>query len=341
MTLRITIVATVVALAFLTPTTAVGTDSPFMRGVVVSCPRWGPIWGSPAMSQSLEELASLGVNWVAIHPYGWLKPEGSIRFEPANDLTFLTRATEIAAEVGIQLFWKPHLGYWGSFSHRGAIDFGDDPAAWGRFFRDYENFIVDQARFAEAAGVTVFAVGVELEGTVHYEDLWRRIISRVRQVYNGRIVYAANWDRIQTVPFWDAVDLLGVHAYFPLSDEDDPDLAALNRGWDLALGELEHISRSTGKPVLVAEVGYNTSPDAARTPWAYESVHSASANSLRARLIDLAITRLEQEEFIEGMFWWKWMPGEGRKRNFSMRDEEALTALRQRWAPAQRPTTAK
>jgi hypothetical protein len=293
------------------------------------------------MAESLAELDSLGVNWVAIHPYGWLKADGSIRFEPASELTFLERAVELAASAGIEMFWKPHLGYWGTFSHRGAIDFGDDPAAWARFFRHYEAFIVDQAKFAESAGVGLFAVGVELEGTLRYEDLWRRIIASVRRVYNGQIVYAANWDRMDAVPFWDAVDLLGVHAYFPLSEDENPDTEALYRGWDRPLADLERLSSRTGKQVLVAEIGYNTSPDAARTPWDYATVDSDAARSLRSRLIDAAISRLERAEFIDGLFWWKWMPGNGRGRNFAMRDSEAKDVLQRHWAPPRGAATAQ
>jgi hypothetical protein len=158
---------------------ATTSESPFMRGMVVSCPRAGQIWGSPEMAETLRELTSLGVGWVAIHPYGWVKNDGSVRFQPAADLPFLAKAVALADGAGMELFWKPHLGYWGSFPHRGAIDFGENPAQWARFFREYEDFIVDQATFAEAAGVDLFAVGAELEGTVHYEDLWRRIICEV------------------------------------------------------------------------------------------------------------------------------------------------------------------
>ena len=323
------------------PTVAADDERPFMRGMVVSCPRAGQIWGTPEMAESLDQLDSLGVQWVAVHPYAWVKEDGSVRFEPAATLPFLGKSVDLAERAGIRMFWKPHLGYWGSFPYRGAIDFGESPTHWARFFREYEDFIVDQAKFAEAASVDLFAVGVELEGTAHYEDLWRRIIARVRDVYSGRIVYAANWDRLDDVPFWDAVDLLGVHAYFPLSQTDDPDRNSLYRGWDGPLAELEHLSRSIGKPVLVAEIGYNTSTDAARTPWAYESVHSEAARSLRGRLIDVAIERLEDTDFITGMFWWKWMPGNGRRRNFSMRDAEARVVLRRHWAPLPQRTTAR
>jgi hypothetical protein len=316
--------------------------APFMRGMVVSCPRWGPVWGSPAMAESLAQLSALGVDRVAIHPYGWIQADGSIQFRPTRELDFLRRAVELSRSAELPLFWKPHLGYWGTFAHRGAIDFGQRPAAWARFFRDYEDFIVDQARFAADAGVDLFAVGVELEGTVRFEEPWREIIRRVRKIYPGRIVYAANWDRLGEVPFWDAVDFVGVHAYFPLSDEVAPDRQTIARGWDRPLADLERLSRRTGKEVLIAEIGYNVSSDAARTPWTYETVDTEEARDLRLRLIEVAIQRLEGADFVAGMFWWKWMPGSAATRNFSMCADDARRILERQWGPkTPSPPTAR
>ena len=161
------------------------------------------------------------------------------------------------------------------------------------------------------------------------------MIAEVRKVFAGIIVYAANWDRLGQVPFWDAVDWIGVHAYFPLSVEDDPSRAALTAGWQPHLDELRVLSKTVGKPVLVAEVGYNTNPGAAREPWSYETVDSFESRALRVRLVDVAMERLSGEDFIRGMYWWKWMPGRTHfRRNFSMRDVGIKRVLRRRWGSA-------
>jgi hypothetical protein len=307
----------------------------FIKGMVVSCPRWGPIWGSDEMAESLSELGGLGVEWVAIHPYAWLQRDGSLDFEPAASLDFLTRAVELTEAAGIELFWKPHIGYWRTFRWRGDIQFGTDEAMWRRFFDDYLDFIVDQAAFAERAKVPLFAVGVELEQTTQREAEWRRIIAAVRRVYTGEIVYAANWDSLEKVPFWDAVDLIGVHAYFPLADGANPDRATLLRGWDRALQRVRQVARRSGNhQVIFAEIGYNRSSAAARTPWSYETEDSPIAVELQQRLIQVALERIPQEhDLIRGMFWWKWMPGVDRcGRNFCMRDPRTQETLRRYWS---------
>lgn len=137
---------------------AAADGEPFLRGMTVSCQGYGRIWGSGEMTETLAELSRLGVGWASIHPYAGVRRDGSVRFEPAARTGYLGRAVEMARAAAVELFWKPHLAYWGSFEWRGEIAFGDEEARWRRFFVGYQAFILDQARFAEAAMVPLFAV---------------------------------------------------------------------------------------------------------------------------------------------------------------------------------------
>ncbi len=324
------------AVALLRPLSAGDTAVPFafMRGMVVSCPRAGEIWGSPAMADALAELETLGVDWIAIHPYAWIGRSGEVRWRSIERSGYLARANDMVRGADLGLFWKPHLGYWGSFAWRGAIDF-ENEESWNLFFSGYRQFILDQARFAERVGAEIFAVGVELELTTHRPE-WPELIAEVRDVYSGRLTYAANWDRLDRVPFWDDLDLIGVHAYFPLSHSTSPSRDELEEGWTRALRRLSDVSAAHGDmPVFFAEIGYNRAPNAAAEPWEYRVDDSPAARELRRRLIELAIERMEREPLINGMFWWKWIPGPvGHDRDFSMKDEEARAALRGTWGSA-------
>ncbi|MEL7059797.1 MAG: hypothetical protein AAGN46_07195 [Acidobacteriota bacterium] len=306
--------------------------SDFLRGMTVSCPTWGPVWGSPAMADTLAELRALGVEWIALHPYAGVGRDGSVRARSAADLDFLDRAVDYARDADVQLFWKPHLAYWGSFEWRGAITFGDDAAAWRRFFDGYRAFIVDQARFAQAAGVPLFSIGLEYEETFGpHEAEWRRLITEVRAVYDGRLTYSANWDRVTEVPIWDAVDLIGVQFYYPLSHEPEPSDAALEAGWDRALAELRTLSERHAKPVLFTEIGYDTGPRVAAEPWATFGRASGADRALRRRLMELAMRRAPTADFVEGMFWWKWIPNRSGTRDFPMESADARDVLRAFW----------
>lgn len=315
--------------------------SPYpIRGMTVSCPWWGETWGSAHMAEALETLSGLGVGWAALHPYARIRRDGSLQFFPAADVEYLQKAVELARARGISLFWTPHLAYWGSFSWRGEIDFGADEAAWGRFFDDYERFIVDQARFAETAGVPLFSLGVELERTMHREKEWRRIIQAVRAVYRGKLTYSANWDGVSRVRFWDALDLIGVQAYFPLADASSPFPSSreIEARWRLHLGALTELSKKhQDRPLLFTELGFSRSTKAATEPWLPRVDAEPEVIELRRRLIETSLRVLEGEPRLVGLFFWKWIPGRvGHDRDFSMRDPEAIAALRARWVRPKR-----
>lgn len=313
----------------------------FMRGMTVSCPGAGQIWGSSAMRAALETLVPLGVDWVALHPYAWIGRDGEVRFRRAAETGYLDQAVAMARDAGISLFWKPHLGYWGSFEWRGKIQFGNDEAAWQRFFDGYQRFIVDQASFAAQHALPLFAVGVELEATMHREKEWREVIAAVRKVYSGTITYAPNWDGVERVPFWDALDLIGVQAYFPLSQAAAPTVDELVAGWQGPIDQLRELSgRHGGKKVVFTEIGYNRSEKAASEPWDYGVEDTAASRALRRNLIDASVQVTERDPLVAGIFWWKWMPGNVGRSNFSMRDEEAMAALRRAWgAPTDQPAS--
>ncbi len=318
------------------------TRDPFMRGMTVSCPGAGKIWGTSAMGATLDALTPLGVDWVALHPYAWIRRDGEVRFQPAAETGYLDRAVAMSRAAGISLFWKPHLGYWGSFEWRGEIAFGDDERAWQRFFADYKRFIVDHAAFAQRHELPLFAVGVELEATMHREKEWREVIAAVREVYSGTITYAPNWDGVERVPFWDALDLIGVQAYFPLSQSASPTVDELVAGWKGPMDQLRALSeRHDGKQVVFTEIGYNRSGRAASEPWSYDVEDSAASRALRRKLIDVSFEVTEREPLVAGIFWWKWMPGNAGRSDFSMRDEEALAALRRAWGTQSTQTTSQ
>lgn len=302
----------------------------FVRGVTISCPMYGEVWGRDAMREAIASVRGLGVDAVSIHPYARISRDGSVRFEPARDTGYLPRAATIVRDEKIAMLWKPHLAYWGSFEWRGAIEFRDE-ASWQRFFTSYEAWIVDQARFAAASDLPGFVVGTELDRTVHRPE-WLRIIERVRAEYGGRITYAANWDSVERVPFWDRLDYIGVQGYYPLGRGSSPSRAEVRVAWDAHLAGLGALSKRVGRPVLFTEVGFNRSLLAAEKPWAAEMVEAKAAVPLRRMLMEVTLEALHDAPFVAGAFWWKWMPGFAPwESDFAMTDPEAQDVLRSYW----------
>lgn len=313
----------------------VSREGGMMRGVVVSCYRNGPgEWDGPGMRPLLEELRGLGVDAIQVHPYARISSDGRVGYRRDAYTPATLTPIRLAKQRGMTALLKPHLAYWGSgFSWRGEVTFSDE-AHWAEFFRGYESFIVHQAELAEQAGADVFAVGTELHKTLGREADWRRVIAAVRGVYSGKLTYAANWDEQGDVPFWDAMDFVGVQFYYPLSEALPPSDEQLVAGWRKRLAELREVSAAHGKPVLLTELGYAVSEEAALRPWSDAAVGDrAAGHELKLRCMRVALQQIESEPTIAGVFLWKWFPG-GRDHSdeFVLQYDAMRDVIRGAWA---------
>lgn len=321
----------VFALVFLTNSTVYSqkTDTPFMKGVTVSCQGWGEEWSTPQMEQALDELQSMGVTWIALHPYAHLEDNGTIRYQ--KGLAYLALPLQWASERHMGVMLKPHLAYWGTrFSWRGDIAFQQD-AEWNRFFDHYRDWIVTMARVAQRYGVPILCIGLEYAQTLGHEAQWRRVIGAIREVYDGKLTYGANWDEYQQVRFWDALDYIGIQAYFPLTETPDPSPEQIERGWARVFGELTPFAQKTGRSVIFTEIGYDKHIKTAQEPWKPASDASDSARTQEVCL-KAALTVLPRYKVMAGLFLWKWFPGiPGAEENFILQTPEIKRIIRDLW----------
>lgn len=303
--------------------------------MTVSCPTWGWEWGSDAMVRTLEVVAADGVNWVAIHPYAQIRADGSVsarHLGPDQPTDWLTRPITEAHARGMKVMVVPHLAHWGSpFSWRGAIRF-EDPVARARFFEEYGRFVRDLAATVRDADALV--VGSELDGTIDSEAEWRALITELRTTFPGPLTYASNWDAFERVPFWDAVDAIGIQAYFPLVKGPDgapPTREALDAGWAAVMARVRALHERTGKHVVFTELGYDATVGAAREPWA-SGPRSAEGEAVQRACLQAALAAVEREPSVVGAFLWKWFPGEAQVGDFRMSDPAARAVIREAWA---------
>jgi hypothetical protein len=288
---------------------AAETRPPFYKGMTVSCQTWGIEWQMPEMESTIDELKSLGINSIAIHPYAQIREDGHVVSgrRSGGSTAHITTPLRWARERGMSAMLIPHIAYWGTkFSWRGEVNFVT-PDEWDRFFADYETWIVQMATIAESEQAAIFCVGLEFTYPQKYEERWRKIIAAVRAVYHGKITYGANWNEYADVKFWDALDYVGVLAYFPLTKATDPGSAEIAAAWEKRCAELEKFSEQTGRQFLFVEIGYNESALAAAQPWAFKT-GGEHASEIQQRCIDVALDLPTHHPFLAGMFWWKWFP---------------------------------
>jgi hypothetical protein len=281
---------------------------PYMKGMTVSCQTWGYEWATPEMKETMQELKSLGINWISIHPYARVSSNGHVRFPADQPNDHITTPLRWGEELEIQVMLKPHLAYWGTkFKWRGDIKFATH-LEWKTFFKDYMIWIVSMAEIAENNGAQIFCIGAELTHSIRYEKEWRLIINAVRDVYKGKLTYAANWDSYRQVAFWDSLDFIGIQAYFPLSVIEFPTEKQISEGWDLVYDEINPFADSLNKRIVFTEIGYDISLKAAQEPWSTERSDKEIAAQLQRSCLKVALSKAGEQKRLAGLFLWKWFP---------------------------------
>ena len=224
-------------------------------------------YAKPQVRQDLAQIASLGSTAVALIPTWYMKGPDSNRITPDPAKTpsdaSLRQAFEWAGQQGLEVVLKPHIDVLDE-SFRGDIQ----PARPGAWFGSYERFISHYAKLASDSGAALFVVGTELKSMSADTEPWRSVIDAVRGQYYGPLTYAANWDEVSQVQFWDELDLIGVDAYYPLAAEGEvPTAESLAAAWQPNVDALKSLSDQWGVPVLITEFGYPTQASAASNPF--------------------------------------------------------------------------
>ncbi len=278
----------------------------FQRGFSFSS-WWHTLYNTDESDSSLAILSSLGVDWVAII-VTWYQDNAhsTTIYRDVNrtpDDEGLIRAINRAHQLGMHVMLKPHVdcqsGEW-----RGTISFRSE-SDWEMWFSSYIHFITYYADIATEYGVEEFCVGVEYEATMSRETDWRRVIDSVRAHFSGPITYAANHDGYWNVPFWDAVDYIGIDAYFPMTDMTDPPLDSLLVRWTEIKSDLTTLYNTYNKPILFTEIGYRSVDGANMRPWEW----GTSGNvDLQEQWDCYEAVRLSFQDvnWFAGIFWWYW-----------------------------------
>ena len=316
---------------------------PFQRGVVYAS--WHQ--GESSEAESDQTLATLvkpmGVNRISIVVtcYQTDSQATDIRCDGDGTATDddVRHAADYAHGLGLQVMLKPHIDVDGG-DWRGEIDMGDDEAAWQAWFANYTSFITHYAKLAQEVSAEYFVIGTELQGTSNREVEWRAVIAAARAEYHGPLTYAANHgEEVLAVKWWDAVDAIGVDAYYPLTESDSPTAAELKAAWSPVVERLGLLSRQWDRPIILTEVGYQSRDGANRTPWHVDTKVvdlQEQADSYQAVFDSFA-----GHDWWQGVFWWYWNvhldQGGPDHNGFTANNKPAENVLRLNYGAPPRP----
>jgi hypothetical protein len=302
---------------------------------------------SKQSDEQLAEMRAGGVQWVSIVTLWQQATRTSTAIAPAPPWTAtdesLRHVIATAHRLGMKVMLKPQVDLAGP-GWRGEIAFTEE-ADWRAWFASYRAFIVHHADLAAKEKVELLCVGVELDGARHREADWRDVIAAVRSKFRGPLTYAANWNRETDIAWWDALDYIGVDAYYPLAAQPGAPVEELRIAWRPHWQRLRDLALRVGRPVLFTEVGYRSSVRAAIEPWEWAIAQPVSLDE-QARLYRAALETFWDEPWFAGAYWWLWearpRPDPASDHGYTVRGKPAWDVLRAFYAkPRKAPEIAR
>ncbi len=293
-----------------------GADPPLppMSGMMRGMTEAGYKPGVFATQQVTGELARLkrnGVDWLAIQVAWFQDTNRSVTIGPSARFTptdaSVRALVALAHRMGMRVFLNPFVnslegnGWQANFAP-------SSPAKW---FSSFDAYLRHYAQLAQSTNADLFAIGDEfdsLDDVPAYRPYWLKAISVARRYYRGPIVYGADYTHYQQVTFWQALDDVGIDAYFPLSQAPDPSVADLSASWRQIALEIAAWRKSTGldrKGFIITELGYPSEDGAAAQPGAWLPQQPVNL-ALQQRLYQATLTTIGKEPWLRGLFWFWW-----------------------------------
>ncbi len=248
-----------------------------------------PSW-QPLLPKAIERIRTLGANWLVIQPT-WQAMRAN---PPVYEVTAgrdpnwseLVSTIETAHEQGLKVALRPSIAFpgpaptceiapcptpadlWWQAATR-------DYSWWFVWFEHYKSFLLHHADMASQAGVDTLILGgkwlnpalpngVLFDGSpsgvlLESEDLWRKLISEVRQRYTGQVAWGMSYREGQILPpFLDAVDQVYLDWLIPAASPDEalPTIEDLTFSLGQVLdGRILEIQTAIGKPLtLVTQI---------------------------------------------------------------------------------------
>lgn len=268
--------------------------------------------GEEASQQHIDPVLNVQANYAAIMPFGFTSDINSPDLVFDSERQWFGERREGVEQYiqkmhqnGVRIMVKPQI--WIS---RGAFT-GNlkmlTEADWKQFEEAYEAFILLYATLAEETQSDIFCIGTELKVFVNERpEFWSELITKVRHVYHGEITYAANWDEYAKTPFWSRLDYIGVNAYFPLCEEENPSVETLSKGWQPWKAKLKEVSKNKKRPILFTEFGYRSMDFTGKKPWLVDRNQTDVNLEAQARATQVLFDEFWSESWFAGGFVWKW-----------------------------------
>jgi hypothetical protein len=271
-------------------------------------------------SINLQPFVKNNYNWITLVPFSGQNDvdSPSLVYHRRNRLESTHRDSVWRAQIvvahamGFKVFLKPHIWIHSPKEGKWRSDiYPTSEVNWESWKKEYRDFILLYAKIAEESGVELFCIGTELSRlSVEKPEFWKSLIKDVRNIYSGKLTYAANWmNEFEQIQFWDDLDYIGIQAYFPLTKHTRPSVEQISEGWKKYLPSMELIHEKFHKKILFTEMGYKSTADSAIKPWQwienYENHKDLVSYETQANCYKAFFNEVWDKEWFEGVHIWQ------------------------------------
>jgi len=209
---------------------------------------------------------------------------------------------------------------------RGALKPREPERWWAR----YQGLMVEHARLAAEEQVWGLSVGSELSSLEGEEARWRALIKSIRARFSGLLTYSANWDHYDQVPFWDALDLIGISAYYELASSPESEGEELRRSWAQVRWALHDWYERSGlkAPLFFTELGYPSHAEGAMRPWHDQASQVVDLEVQRAAFSAFREAWREDSMLLGASLWTWWGLGGPHDAWYTLRGKPVMSEVR-------------
>jgi hypothetical protein len=290
----------------------------FEKGVVF--PRWNQTSYGPGDSEWLQGLSDIqvqtGARWIEM-PILFSQPSltsSQVMIGPNTpSVASVVAGIRTARALGYHVFVTPLIGVIGPGLWAANIQFSSykQEEDW---FNNFWQALKPYVWAAQIAGADQVSIGSEEVWLEQFApaSLWNTLIARVRSIFSRLITYDMDWTSLSSpVRTWMSnpnLSTIGVTEYIPLVDVpkrvDPKVMFSLWR--DKVKRAIDNFAIRSGKPVLIAEIGYRNTTDALYHSWDTESPASSPDPIEQAAACNAALENVMSDPHIAGIFFWGW-----------------------------------
>lgn len=293
-------------------------------------------------SARLKKIISANIEHIVLVPYAYQEDYNTSDLNHSGGSnsrrdSIYNQFIQTANTLGIEVIIKPHVWITSPSDGKWRADLEmNNELEWQEWEKKYTEFILHYAQLSDKHNLPYFCVGNEFYvSTTKRPQFWSSLIDTVRSVYSGKLTYGANWDReFKEISFWDKLDYIGIQAYFPLVDANYPNYDEVSTGWNTHLIQIDSISNAFDRKVIFTELGYKSTPDAARYPWGWEdfseNIFQQISTKTQAYCYKAFFEKVWEQEWMAGVMIWQWQTSErddDGNHNFTPEGKPALNEL--------------